>query len=75
MFLAYQSKSALTYNFFDNFEVFVLTVDQKSPWAKLGKNSQKLGTAESARITAGFNTPAFWNGIIVDEFLMQSIPL
>ena len=36
---------------------------QKSPWAKLGKNSQNLGTLKSAIKSAGLNAPAYWNGI------------
>ena len=37
--------------------------DQKSPWAKLGKNSQRPGTAIPAIDSAGLNAPAYWNGI------------
>ncbi len=37
--------------------------DQKSPWAKLGKNSQNPGTLKSAIKSAGLNAPAYWNGI------------
>jgi hypothetical protein len=37
--------------------------NQKSPLAKLGKNSQKPVTAISTIVTEGFNAPAYWNGI------------
>ena len=33
--------------------------DQKSPWAKLGKNSQNRGTLKSAIKSAGLNAPAY----------------
>jgi hypothetical protein len=33
--------------------------DQKSPWAKLSKNNQKPGTAESMIVTAELNAPAY----------------
>jgi hypothetical protein len=45
------------------FNPAVYIANQKSPWAKLGKNSQKPGTAELAIVTSGFNTPTYWNGI------------
>ncbi len=41
----------------------VTIANQKSPWAKLGKNSQNPGTAELAIVTAGLNAPTYWNGI------------
>ncbi len=44
------------------FNPAVNIANQKSPWAKLGKNSQKPGTAESVIVTAGLNAPAYWNG-------------
>ena len=31
------------------------------PWAKLGENSRKPGTAESAIVSAGLNAPIYWN--------------
>ena len=37
--------------------------NQKSPCAKLGKNSQHPGTAKLAIDSAGLNAPASWNGI------------
>jgi hypothetical protein len=45
------------------FNPAVTITDQKSPWAKLGKNSQKPGTEESAIVAAGLNAPTYWNGI------------
>ncbi len=45
------------------FNPAVTIVNQKSPWAKLGKNSKITGTAESAIVKAGFNAPAYCNGI------------
>ena len=45
------------------FNPAVTIANQESPWAKLGKNSQKPGTTESAIVTAGVNAPAYQNGI------------
>ncbi len=56
------------------FNSAVTIIDQKSLWVKLGKNSQKLGTAESAMVTAGLNAPAPI-GMALDEFLTRSILL
>jgi hypothetical protein len=45
------------------FNPAVTIANQRSPWAKLVKNSQIPRTADFAIVTAGLNAPAYWNGI------------